>query len=39
MKTITWDIAKNLIHDISGITNPEKFRYEKINGIYYPILD
>ena len=38
-ETVTWEIAKTKVHDISGISNPEFYRYEKIFGVYYPILD
>jgi hypothetical protein len=34
--SISWDVAKLTIHDASGLPNPEKFRWEKFKGVYYP---
>jgi len=36
MKTIAWNIARNFVHDASGIEHPENYVWVKINGIYYP---
>jgi hypothetical protein len=33
---ITWKIAKNKMHDISGIENPNDWLYKQTNGIYFP---
>jgi hypothetical protein len=30
---------KNQVHDISGVSNPEKHLYEQKNGIYYPVAE
>jgi hypothetical protein len=35
---VGWDVAKNHVHDISGIVNHEEYWYKKENGIYYPQL-
>ena len=35
---VTWDVAKNHPHDISGIVNHEDYWYKKEQGIYYPQL-
>lgn len=35
---VGWDVAKNHVHDISGILNHEEYWYKKENGIYYPQL-
>ena len=37
MKTVSWETAKNNVHDASGIKNPEKYLWEQQHGIYYPV--
>jgi hypothetical protein len=35
---VTFKTAKNHIHDISGIDNPNDWAYEQKNGVYYPVV-
>jgi hypothetical protein len=40
MKTqiiVPWRIAKKSVHDASGISTPEDYLWELINGVYYPV--
>ena len=32
-----WESIKNRVHDISGIEHPERWMFENINGIFYPV--
>lgn len=32
----TWFVAKNNKHDLSGITEPENWLWERIDGTFYP---
>lgn len=34
--SVSYQFAKNFVHDASGIENPEAVRWTKKNGIYYP---
>jgi hypothetical protein len=31
-----WNVAKNNVHDLSGIENPEQWKWERIDGVFYP---
>lgn len=33
----SWNYVKTKVHDASGIESPEKWLWEKIKGIFYPI--
>lgn len=33
---VSWDYAKTQPHDISGIEHPDRYKYWRNNGIYYP---
>ena len=33
---IAWNIAKNFIHDASGIEKPENYTWYLSKGVYYP---
>lgn len=35
---VNWEIAKYHSHDISGITNPDEYLYQKSSNIYYPAI-
>ena len=35
--TVSWDTAKNKVHDRSGIKNPTKYLWELQHGIYFPV--
>ena len=38
MKNLSnWDKVKSRIYDTSKIDNPEKWMFENVNGIYYPV--
>ncbi len=37
-ENVTWEVARTKVHDISGIEYPERYRYWRNNGIYYPIM-
>lgn len=32
----SWFVAKNNAHDLSGIENPEQWKWERIDGVFYP---
>lgn len=32
----TWFVAKNNVHDLSGVENPEQWKWERIDGVFYP---
>ena len=34
----TWNVAKNKVHDASGIENPELFKWYEFKGIFYPFV-
>lgn len=38
-KIVSWNVAKKSVHDASGITVPELYKWYKENGVYYPIVD
>lgn len=33
----SWAVAKNNTHDASGISAPEKWQWERVNGVFYPV--
>lgn len=35
--TVSWEVAKTKVHDASGCANPEFFKWDKIQGVYYPV--
>jgi len=34
---LTWDEAKNKVHDASGVKKPEDWLWYNFNGVYYPL--
>lgn len=35
-ETVSWETAKNKVHDAGGIKNPEKYLWEAQHGIFFP---
>jgi len=35
---VSWRVAKNSVHDASGIIHPEDYLWEFIKGVYYPVI-
>ena len=35
----TWNVAKLNKHDISGVSNPEKWMYQIVDGVFIPVME